>query len=632
MVVLLALISIFGYAITLNAYFKIKPSVSIFFSISFIITTLFFFGMLESLKVGSHALYFLGIMLFLFSIFKNLHVVKKWLFSVPVVMFITISIIYFFLMRDSQFFFWDEFSHWGYLAKQMFYSNSLYGAQLAGGSLRYPPGMQIWGYFFTSNSYFSEGNIYFAYFLILFSSTLMMYENLRFQNIYWIIIIFFLQMVIFASFGHWFSSAYVDHVVGAVFAGLVLSYLCQKFENKELFLFCFPLLMLVLAKEIGLYFGLSFLGLVLILRIVDLNKNIAAKKQKNLREYFKLFGIIFVLFSISVFVLNLWGVRQDSLGVPKSGQAMSEVIHNIFSNQTIVDETTKQEIKKRFWEVVVRQQVHKEKISLNYNEFSYGIMSKYNKTIKLSTFGVILFFILMFCFAYYSSISKEIRIKISLIYGYMLFVSISYLVIVYFSFLVAFGDGALRIPSFVRYVNMAILPMLMVGFSLFMPYFIEVKTIKNTSNSLMTPFVALATLLVILTIIIRPYFPPLYSQLENKFKIDVDKYSQIFLKDISNQKKLFMVFNVKNNGSLNNVLLYSFLPAQTTISGHDFENKSFAEMQESYRGHDYVLFTSLTKNIINKNRKVLKSKQDKNAYVLYKVEEKNNELEFLPVR
>jgi len=124
MIAIISLLPIFGYAAVFYIYFNKTVSVSIFFSISSIITILFIFGMLDFLKYGTYLLFYggIGLLLGLIIWFKDkLFVAAN---SVPFVMFTFMSIIYLYFMQDAKLFFWDEYSHWGSFIKEMYYFNT----------------------------------------------------------------------------------------------------------------------------------------------------------------------------------------------------------------------------------------------------------------------------------------------------------------------------------------------------------------------------------------------------------------------------------------------------------------------------------------------------------------------------
>jgi len=626
MIAIISLLPIFGFATLFYVYFKKSVSVSIFFSITLIITILYLFGMFDYLKTGTYLLYYGGIILFVVMSIVYNKLVFKALKSVPFIMFTLMSVLYLYFMKDAHFFFWDEYSHWGAFIKYMYSTNSFYDLNTAAAHLNYPPGISLWDYFIIKPFDYSEGNIYFAYFLIIFSSTLMMYEKLKFRDLYIIILVLLTQIVIYAGFGHWFSCIYVDHVVGAVFSGLVFSYLVDNFKTKELILFVFPLIAIVLIKEIGLYFGLSFIGLVILLRVFNTynqNNTITISIKQNLKSII----ILFFLFIVMIITLKSWSLRQENLGISSNGQTITGVVENLLSDEKLIDPKIKSEIKNRFWYVVENQQLHKEKVSLNYNEFSYSIMPKFHKTIKLTTVSIFIFFFIVFFINYKLSSSKVEKHKLIIIYGYVSFVTFIYLIILLLSYTVAFGVDGLRIPSYVRYINMSILPMLLIAFMTMLPAY-RLITIKKYPKQVLFSFVFT---FIVLASIVRPYLPPLYSQLQNGVRKEIDAISYNIRKVVPAKTKLFVVFPIRNNGSLNNMIRYDLVPINSTISKYDFEKKSFNEMIKIYSKYQYVWFVRFDNNLVKKNKRILKQTKDKKVFTLYKVTVSNNNIAFTPV-
>lgn len=322
MIAITALLPIFGYAAIFYIFFKRTVSASIFFSITSLITILFLFGMMGFLKSGTYILFYGGIcfLLFLSIWFKDK--LFEAVQSVPFIIFTIINIIYCYLMQDAKLFFWDEYSHWGAFIKEMYYFHHFYDASSVAAHVNYPPGISIWDYFIVLPTGFGEGKLYFAYFLILFSSTLMMYEKLSFKQVHWIVLVFSIQMVVFAGFGHWFSSIYVDHVIGAMFVGLLLTYLVDHFDGKQFILFVFPLTAIVLIKEIGLYFGFASIGLILILQISRFKLESGNSLLSSIKEQKR----VFVILSIVAPIIN---------------QEADIVIGDRHSNGTYKDENTR---------------------------------------------------------------------------------------------------------------------------------------------------------------------------------------------------------------------------------------------------------------------------------------------------
>ncbi len=137
---------------------------------------------------------------------------------------------------------------------------------------------------------------------------------------------------------------------------------------------------------------------------------------------------------------------------------------------------------------------------------------------------------------------------------------------------------------------------------------------------------------VILILITQPYLKPLYSQLENRVRGNIDKATENILKVVPPRSTLFVVFPVKNNGSLNNILKYSLIPVRATISHNDFSQKTSKEMMEKFIKYEYVWFASLNQELANKNKRFLRSKSKNNIYTLYKVEKENNKIGLRPIQ
>jgi hypothetical protein len=124
----------------------------------------------------------------------------------------------------------------------------------------------------------------------------------------------------------------------------------------------------------------------------------------------------------------------------------------------------------------------------------------------------------------------------------------------------------------------------------------------------------------------------LYTQLENPFRKQVDAVVPAVLKNIPYKSKLLVVFTIKNNGSLNNILKYSMIPVRATITSHDyFFNKSENEILKDYIKYEYVWFATISQDVMDKNRKILRVKEANQPFTLYKVEKQNNQIQLQPV-
>ncbi|MFW6307519.1 MAG: hypothetical protein ACOC08_02640, partial [Campylobacterales bacterium] len=354
--VLLSLVPIFGYALFIFIYFRLRASSAVFISTSFIVTIVSLLAMMGLLKEVSYALFIAGLMLFLYLPYRFREKNIEFFSSTPIVLMIIFSLIYFFISRDSYFFFWDEFSHWGLFIKEMMYTDRLYDASTLAAHPHYVPGAPIWQYFTMLLSGFSEGGTYFAQFLLIASATMMIYENTSFKKPHWIVLAFLLQIAFLANFGHGLNKIYVDHVVGAMFAGLIMVILYDRFDKKSIFLLLAPLTAIAFIKEVGLYFAAASVGLLLI-RYIFIEKNK------------KLVYISIVLGVLTLGIFKTWDIRLNLEGIEQGNQSITGIVTNIFSDKKMLDEDTHAQVKDRFWEIFFNQQISKDEVSEKFNEF-----------------------------------------------------------------------------------------------------------------------------------------------------------------------------------------------------------------------------------------------------------------------
>jgi len=357
---LISLLPISGYALFLFTHYKRNISTSIFFSITFIISSLYIFGLLNFLAVGGYALFYVGIGLLGYLLYVQKRQAFFAIKSVPFIVFISLCVIYFYLFQKAQYAFWDEYSHWGVYIKEMMYTHRLYDAGSVSAHLRYPPGPAIWQYFIALNTGYSEASTYFATFILLVGSTLMLYEQLTFKQAHWILAVFMTQVLVFANFGHGFNSIYVDHVIGAMFTGLLLCFFVQRYDTHTIWLLAFPLVAIVLLKGVGLYFGVTSAGLFIILELVY-NFNSTGSLINGINQNKKIYLILIGLLLLNIVVHISWNIRQDILDVPKEKQTVSGIVKRLVEGKTELSPEKEDTVRKRFWTVFLKN-THKARL------------------------------------------------------------------------------------------------------------------------------------------------------------------------------------------------------------------------------------------------------------------------------
>ena len=407
--------------------------------------------------------------------------------------------------------------------------------------------------------------------------------------------------------------------MGALFAGIVLSYLVDDFKTKELPFFLFPMLSIFMIKEAGMFFSFAAAGLFIFL---TLWKNYQKKEGMIKLSKFRVGMITGMLCSLFVFS-QYWNYSLEKNNIQSGKQSLAGIVKDIITGERDLPEKELEKVRNNFWKVFYSQQVHKEKISLNYNESSYNILPKYTKNIKLTALGFMLFITLLLVAVYQLTTDLVKRQQVKIIGGYLLAIYGIYLSILYMSYLIAFGGMAVRIPSYVRYVNIATLPIALIVFSLFLPFFQRKESTKSeTEQQKLIRAHALALLALVL--ITRPYLKPLYSQNTPPSRKNLQYIAKKITEQLPQQSNLLVVMPQISGSMFDPMLRYYLMPARPFISSRDFLKKSPEEMQEIYAKYDHIWFPQLSKGIIRKNRQVLQQTLDGKIFGLYKVEKTTN--------
>ncbi|WP_455756196.1 hypothetical protein [Sulfurimonas sp.] len=607
---LLSLFPIYGFTFFIFFTFSKKFSFSIFIAITLLIATSSIFAILGFLKIGVGLLYFIGLIFFIYYISKKhtqiIQVVKQ-----PTFFIFTITIFwYWFTFKDSAFLYLDEFTHWGLVYKEMLNSNYLYDANSFTTHPYYPPASPVWQYFVSYFSEFNESNAYFAHFLIIASVLNMMYENISLKQFHIIVLIFMVQILCLANFSHGLNSIYVDHIISLVFLGIIFSILIDKYEDKSIWFFFFPLATLYLTKEAGLYFAIvaiGFFGLKVLLDYQD--------KKKT-------FLILFILLISLGFVYKGWNSRLETIGINKTKQSLSTVVKKIYKHNSINEED--KQIKERFIEIFFNQQISKSELSKKFYEFDYLQMPLYKDNYKLTTFSIIILYMLMLFTTYYIYRKKEYKKHITIYGTYILLITLVYIFIIYLSYFVAFDKQAFKIPSYIRYIHIAILPLMLFAFSMFLPLF-KNDTKHITINSLIVPILVLSYLYMFETPVVdKLYKPSIKNNFRSYAQNDIEKIIQVS----KPKEKIFVFFPVKDNGGMAIQLRYMLYPLKSTISSNDIFNYPKKNILEALSRYDYVWFPIKNKEAYIHYSKLLNTKT---IYNLYKVEIKDNKMRLKPV-
>lgn len=259
-----------------------------------IVAVLFLFGMLNALNTGLYAVLVLLVLLWAISI---IHIILHKDFFESIRCFFTPAFFAFAFIFFLICFFnkgrvastWDEFSHWVDSVKVMFTIGDFVTNKNSFSLFKsYPPGMALFQYFFTKvnaivsrNTVFVEEKVYVAYQVFCVSVLTPFFAGYRFKKAGHIIAA--VTTIICSTllfYPNILNVAVIDpfvSVLGAFgFAVLVINEKIKPVHCAQISLVCF---VLVLAKDIGLYFS-CFICICYIIRVMtNLNSSVSLKKR-----------------------------------------------------------------------------------------------------------------------------------------------------------------------------------------------------------------------------------------------------------------------------------------------------------------------------------------------------------------
>ena len=327
LVAILIYISI-ATCITQRFKFKQESSVTIVFLSSALL--LYIAGLFNLMKFAVYLIYLFAIISFVYIIYC---IIKKKIkireiFTPGIIMYIFVIMIMAFIVKDTYYYEWDEFSHWGANLKAMveydvFWSNKIYD----GVHVVYTPIAGIIEYFFCKiNRGFAEDVSYMAIntFIITLLLPIIKGQKHNLKSYIKLILFWFMFYCSIKLCNFQLTSIYIDMLLGILFAlGMVLAYRLDGKEDKINLIL--TLIMMPLLKDTGLL----LLGIILmqlffnkvILKIIE--------ERKITKQHFKIFGIIVLMLIIPLVFYGTWkiycGVNGKVLDDRHDKNAISEI-------------------------------------------------------------------------------------------------------------------------------------------------------------------------------------------------------------------------------------------------------------------------------------------------------------------
>ncbi len=300
------------------------------FSTSFFIVVLYAFSLAGFLLPGAYFLAAMGIALGVIGAFLARARYREYfskLLEPGLALFFLLAALFWPMLSRVHYRNWDEFTHWGFAAKEIFLRNSLAPLESALPFKDYPPGTALFQYYVTFFIGWSEGATAFAQVLLLLAAAVALLQNVSWKQGSRIAAILAMSYLLPVMFGYQPQDLCVDHVLGFLFGISIASSLLSVDGKHGMLLRMIPtLLILPLIKSSGLL-------LALIVASVIATDHFMAARMRGDRK-----GLLGALCLCAVLVLSpmvsskSWSWRMASLGVTKTLETKNISFANMWNS------------------------------------------------------------------------------------------------------------------------------------------------------------------------------------------------------------------------------------------------------------------------------------------------------------
>lgn len=560
-----------------------------------VILVLFAGGLLGVLPASRWLLLVLGVAALVFELARHRRASLASLGSVPMVVFLGLCVLYFLVHGSSTFRYYDEFSHWGIYLKDMVALGGFWQADSNTLHPRYPPATSLWQYFFVFSEIPREGTAYFAQFLLLLAPLLVLFEALKWRQAGWAAAIIVLILFGYGNFGHGIASLYIDHVISALVAGILLNFLAElrKRSTMSMLSYALPLATLALVKDSCFFFALALGALFfLILAVRDFYTN-----KLPLKKALRATGPALLLFlGAPVLVTGAWSIERNLAGAEREVMSVTGLAGIVTGKTKLDDPERAQVVRTLFPHVFLNQQLSKNSVSDYENAFTTDIMPKFTGRFRLTTASFLLLFVIWAALMVWKIVPPAERLTWSLGFAGLFGISVSYMLMLYLSYQFVFPrHDAVFLASYVRYIHSVTLPMLLAALAPLLPVFAAASGAPNESLKSgwahRSPLI-FGVALVALVAIERPHIETLIPG-RAKNLTDFREYirgTAAALRSIAGSDRLWLYMpDNDTHNYMSRVMLFELAPTPTTIN-RDFEyfQRPREQILAEWAGHDYV--------------------------------------------
>lgn len=332
---ILLMVSFAGYGMFLLFKFNINTSFIPALIVSTITVVLFIAGLLNILVFATYIIFFLGLIIFLTMLIKiyksKLSLIQLW--SPGILFFTFLVFIFVLLLHNSMLTYYDNFSHWGLIVKEMITKDTLPDDSTIITYRNYPPGTAIFIYYVVKIIGFSESMALIAQSLLTASFLTSLFAFSSWKRPLSLLLPTIASFCALLVLPYSLNSLVVDNILGYV--SIAAFTIVFYYRNNISFLshLSTPLLsMIILTKDSGKIF-FSFLVIwiiILLIKKLFTNKNFSWKVLTQ---------TLFFVVAVPLFINYLWGQYQKkaySIDYEENRFAITMDIFNIDRSQEFV--------------------------------------------------------------------------------------------------------------------------------------------------------------------------------------------------------------------------------------------------------------------------------------------------------
>ncbi len=589
---LLSLLPLLGFAFWLQHRFRFAPATGLLLAISGWIIVAFVGGLVGMLWWTCVLIWVLGLVLLGRQGLAMFRGDAARVVPTGYGMLVVLSVLFWLLHGDSSFFYYDEYAHWGIFFRDMSALDAFWGPDTNSMHPRYPPAAPLWQYAFGIIAEPSDGAAYLGQFVLLFTPLVVLWHRLTWHQVGWILGVTLLCMVALLNFGHGVASLYVDHVIGTWFVGTILCAVADPPASfRRALIFVFPLTVLALIKDVGFAFALAAAGIIAMLQL----RRSIAQGGRFAPALGMAALLAIVLMAPAAVSVQTWKWNRDAIGAPRDDQSLSGVASGLVEGGSALSDEEKVEVANRFREVFFHQQITKDAVSARFNAFSYPIMPLFEDRFRLTTFWLLVVFVVWYAVQIGLLTRGEPRWTWSLVGLGLVGTAVAYIGGLYYGYQHAFGERGLLLSSYVRYVHSVALPLLIVAFAPLLPGIgqpVAQRHPDGGGDAVSLPAGMFALGLAALMVAETPYARPLYTpnpEIAVRLQTEATAAS---IRDQAGPEPVWVFLPVDNpNGFGGRVLRFQLAPTPAFIESSDsFLGESDRELLERWRGYRVLWF------------------------------------------